>query len=75
MLKVYAKGFLKTKTTQGSKAKENEGTLKKTKFPHILDIVFSTFIFDRFDGFIFEAEKIFRKRAQGLLQKLRPKQT
>ena len=34
MLKVHAKGLLKTKTTQGSKAKENEGTLKETKFPH-----------------------------------------
>ena len=34
MLKVHAKGLLKTKTTQGFKAKENEGTLKETKFPH-----------------------------------------
>ena len=33
MLKVHAKGLLKTKTTQGFKAKENEGTLKETKFP------------------------------------------
>ena len=36
MLKVYAKGLLKTKTTQGFKTKENERTLKETKFPHHL---------------------------------------
>ena len=34
MLKVHAKGLLKTKNNSRFQGKENEGTLKETKFPH-----------------------------------------
>ena len=33
MLKVHAKGLLKTKNNSRFQGKENEGTLKETKFP------------------------------------------